>query len=274
MKFDLDTAWKDTMGLLSRNFGLLAVLAGVFFFLPYAGFMIAVPEMGAMQSAQAGGDFEVVMAAVTELYLEYWWVFLLLALIQGVGLLGMLALVRRRANPTVGEALATGARSVPSYIASQLLQTALIVIVATLLLTVGALTGLNALAVLGGIIAFVITCYIVTKLSLAAPVIAIEGQLNPVKALQRSWSLTRGNSMRLFLFYLLLTVAFIVVSAVVSLVLGLVFALAGEQGALLGEAIVSGLLNAVMIVLMVCVLAAVHTQFSRLATAPQPDAED
>ena len=27
MKFDLDTAWKDTMGLLSRNFGLLAVLA-------------------------------------------------------------------------------------------------------------------------------------------------------------------------------------------------------------------------------------------------------
>ena len=274
MKFDLDTAWKDTMGLLSRNFGLLAVLAGVFFFLPYAGFMIAVPEMGAMQSAQAGGDFEVVMAAVTELYLDYWWVFLLLALIQGVGLLGMLALVRRRANPTVGEALATGARSVPSYIAAQLLQTALIVIVATLLLTVGALTGLNALAVLGGIIAFVITCYIVTKLSLAAPVIAIEGQLNPVKALQRSWSLTRGNSMRLFLFYLLLTVAFIVVSAVVSLVLGLVFALAGEQGALLGEAIVSGLLNAVMIVLMVCVMAAVHTQFSRLATAPQPDAED
>ena len=274
MKFDLDTAWKDTMGLLSRNIGLLAVLAGVFFFLPYAGFMIAVPEMGAMQSAQAGGDFEVVMAAVTELYLEYWWVFLLLALIQGVGLLGMLALVRRRANPTVGEALATGARSVPSYIAAQLLQTALIVIVATLLLTVGALTGLSALAVLGGIIAFVITCYIVTKLSLAAPVIAIEGQLNPVKALQRSWSLTRGNSMRLFLFYLLLTVAFIVVSAVVSLVLGLVFALAGEQGALLGEAIVSGLLNAVMIVLMVCVMAAVHTQFSRLATAPQPDAED
>jgi hypothetical protein len=274
MKFDLDTAWKDTMGLLSRNLGLLAVLAGVFFFLPYAGFMIAVPEMGAMQSAQASGDFDVVMAAVTELYLDYWWVFLLLALIQGVGLLGMLALVRRRANPTVGEALATGARSVPSYIAAQLLQTALIVIVATLLLTVGALTGLNALAVLGGIIAFVITCYIVTKLSLAAPVIAIEGQLNPVKALQRSWSLTRGNSMRLFLFYLLLTVAFIVVSAVVSLVLGLVFALAGEQGALLGEAIVSGLLNAVMIVLMVCVMAAVHTQFSRLATAPQPDADD
>ena len=111
MKFDLDTAWKDTMGLLSRNIGLLAVLAGVFFFLPYAGFMIAVPEMGTMQSAQASGDFDVVMAAVTELYLEYWWVFLLLALIQGVGLLGMLALVRRRANPTVGEALATGARS-------------------------------------------------------------------------------------------------------------------------------------------------------------------
>ncbi|WP_370032627.1 glycerophosphoryl diester phosphodiesterase membrane domain-containing protein [Qipengyuania mesophila] len=268
MKFDLDTAWKDATGLLSRNFGLLAVIAGVFFFLPYAGITLALPEVSQLQNAQATGNPEVMMAAVTDLYVGYWWVFLILAVIQGAGLLAMLALVRRRANPTVGEALTTGARSVPSYIAAQLMQSALIVIVAMLLVGFGAVTGLQMLAALGGVIAFVVICYLVTKLSLAAPVIAIEGELNPLRALQRSWSLTRGNSMRLFAFYLLLLIAFIVLSAVLSLVFGLGFALFGEQAALLGEAVVSGFVNATMIVIMVCVLAAVHTQLNRLASEP------
>jgi membrane-anchored glycerophosphoryl diester phosphodiesterase (GDPDase) len=268
MKFDLDTAWKDATGLLSRNFGLLAVIAGVFFFLPYAGITLALPEVADLQKAQATGNPDTMMAAVTELYVGYWWVFLILALVQGAGLLAMLALVRRRANPTVGEALATGARSVPSYIAAQLMQSALIAIVAMLLVGLGAVTGLQLLAALGGVIAFVVICYIVTKLSLAAPVIAIEGELNPIKALRRSWSMTRGNSVRLFAFYLLLLIAFIVLSAVLSLVFGLAFALFGEQAALLGEAVVSGVVNATMIVIVVCVLAAVHTQLNRLARGP------
>ncbi|MBX7483861.1 glycerophosphoryl diester phosphodiesterase membrane domain-containing protein [Qipengyuania qiaonensis] len=274
MKFDLDTAWKEAAGLLSRNLGLLAIIAGVFFFLPYAGIAIGLPEMGDLEAAQASGNVDAMMAVVTDLYVGYWWVFLILGLVQGIGLLAMLALVRRRANPTVGEALSTGARSVPSYIGAQLLQTGLIVIVATLFVGIGAVTGLQPLAALGGVIAFVVVCYIVVKLSLAAPIIAIEGELNPVKALTRSWALTRGSSMRLLVFYLLLIVAFVVLSAVVSLVLGLVFAFAGEQAAMLGEAVTSGLINAVMIVAMVCVLAAVHTQLSRFANGRAESTED
>ncbi len=274
MKFDLDTAWKDAMGLLSRNRGLLAVIAGVFFFLPYAALAIALPGMGDLEAAQASGNLDAMMGAINDLYASYWWVYLILAIVQGTGLLAMLALVRRRANPTVGEALSTGVKSVPTYIAAQLLQTALFAIVAGLLIGVGAVTGLPALAVLGGVIAFVVVCYIVTKLSLAAPVIAIEGQLNPIRALQRSWALTRGNSIRLFFFYLLLLAAFVVLSIVISLVLGLAFAIAGEQAALLGEAVISGLLNAIMIVVIVCVLAAVHTQLGRLSDNPDAATED
>ena len=274
MKFDLDTAWKDAMGLLSRNRGLLAVIAGVFFFLPYAALAIALPGMGDLEAAQASGNLDAMMGAINDLYASYWWVYLILAIVQGTGLLAMLALVRRRANPTVGEALSTGVKSVPTYIAAQLLQTALFAIVAGLLIGVGAVTGLPALAVLGGVIAFVVVCYIVTKLSLAAPVIAIDGELNPIRALQRSWALTRGNSIRLFFFYLLLLAAFVVLSIVISLVLGLAFAIAGEQAALLGEAVISGLLNAIMIVVIVCVMAAVHTQLGRLSDNPDAAAED
>ena len=274
MKFDLDTAWKDTTGLLSRNRGLLAVIAGVFFFLPYAALTIALPGMGDLEAAQASGNLDAMMGAINDLYASYWWVYLILAIVQGTGLLAMLALVRRRANPTVGEALSTGVKSVPTYIAAQLLQTALFAIVAALLIGLGAVTGLPALAVLGGVIAFVLVCYIVTKLSLAAPVIAIEGELNPIKALQRSWALTRGNSIRLFFFYLLLLAAFVVLSIVISLVLGLAFAIAGDQAALLGEAVISGLLNAIMIVVIVCVMAAVHTQLGRLSDNPDTATED
>ena len=111
MKFNLDTAWKDATGLLSRNFGLLAVVAGVFFFLPNAGMTIAIPEMQELTKAQSSGNFEIMMAAVQDLYMEYWWAFLILAIVQGIGVLAMLALVRRRANPTVGEALGSGVRS-------------------------------------------------------------------------------------------------------------------------------------------------------------------
>ena len=274
MKFDLDTAWKDTTGLLSRNRSLLAVIAGVFFFLPYAALAIALPGMGDLEAAQASGNLDAMMGAINDLYASYWWVYLILAIVQGIGLLAMLALVRRRANPTVGQALSTGVKSVPTYIAAQLLQTALFAIVAGLLIGVGAVTGLPALAVLGGVIAFVVVCYIVTKLSLAAPVIAIDGELNPIRALQRSWALTRGNSIRLFFFYLLLLAAFVVLSIVISLVLGLAFAIAGEQAALLGEAVISGLLNAIMIVVIVCVLAAVHTQLGRLSDNPDATTED
>ena len=48
---------------------------------------------------------------------------------------------------------------------------------------------------------------------------------------------------------------------------------AGEQAALFGQGIVSGLTNAVMIVVAICVLAAVHTQFMRLAGGPTEPAD-
>ena len=173
----------------------------------------------------------------------------------------------------MGGALAAGGWWVIGYVAARRMPGALIVFVAVLLPAIGALAGLQVLAVLGGIVAFVVTCYIVVKLSLVAPVIAIEGERNPVRALRRSWKLTRGQSFRLFLFYLLLLVAFMALSVVITLVLGLPFALAGEQAALLGEGVLSGLVNAVMVVVAVCVLAAVHTQLARLGHERTPPAD-
>ena len=60
-----------------------------------------------------------------------------------------------------------------------------------------------AVAALLALVAVVAFVYVMVKFSLTAPVIVMEHQLNPVRALARSWHLTRGNSLRLFGFYLL-----------------------------------------------------------------------
>lgn len=269
MKFNLDTAWKDTTGLLTRNLGLLAVIAGVFFFLPYALLTVVLPQMETLEQAQATGDVDAMMAAVRALYADYWWVFLVMGIVQGIGLLAMLALLRRRANPTVAEALSAGTRAVPSYIGVQIVQALAIGVIAVVLVGAFSLGG-AALGTLGALLALVICSYVLVKFSLAAPVVAIDGELNPLRALSRSWALTKGNSLRLFLFFLLLIVAFTVVSALVSMVVSLVFALGGEQAALLGGAVVSGLVNAGLVTLMVCVMAAAHAQLTRLSAPATP----
>lgn len=263
MKFDYDTAWKEAMALLKTNFSLLAVIAGVFFFIPYAIIMVALPELDMFRSVQPG-DNEAMIAAMADLYANYWWVLMLLAVIQGIGLLALLALLQRRANPTVGEALQVGVASVLTYLGSQILQALLLVAIVMLAFAPGAALQFGALAFFGGLVALVVVCYVLTKFSLVSPVIAMEGERNPVTALKRSWKLTSGSSIRLFFFYVLLLIAVIIVSTVISLVLSFAFALGGEQAATLGSAIVSGLSNAIIILLMTCVLAAVYTQLSRL----------
>ena len=127
--------------------------------------------------------------------------------------------------------------------------------------------GVTALTVIPAIAIFVAFVYIAIKLSLLAPVIAIEKVYNPLAALMRSWRLTKGNSLRIFAFLALLIIAVVVVSMVLGLIVGLVFGLAGGEVARIGGGLFNSLLNAVYVVLMLGVLAAIHRQLAG------PDAE-
>ena len=110
--------------------------------------------------------------------------------------------------------------------------------------------------------ALVAMAYLLTKFSLGTAVMARERVLNPVAALVRSWKLTKGNSLRIFLFYFLLGLAAVVVSLVVSTVVSLVLALFGTQAMLFGSALISGLTNAVWVLLFLAVQAAIHGQLA------------
>ena len=268
MKFDLDTAWKDTTTLVRDNLGLLAVLSGVFYFLPYFAALLWVPGMSELVTGQMDPNSDRMEAMVQAMFADYCWAFLLLTFVQGIGLLSMLALLRRRANPTVAEAITVGVRSVASYVAATILMGLLIGLAAVLIVMPGALSGLAVLTVIGVVVLVAAMFYLFTKFSMVSPVIAIDSVLNPLKALSRSWKLTKGNSIRIFFFYLLLMFAYFVISTVVSLVLSLVFALGGTDMRTFGNAFSTSLMQAVFAVVFIGVLAAVHAQLTRLKAPP------
>lgn len=267
MKFDMSRAWSDAVALLSGNQKMVSVVAGVFFFLPYLVLMLMVPDMSSgMAAGGAPGagpaDTEAAMEAALALYAENWWLFVIIAITQGIGMLALLALLTDRARPTVGEAISFGVKALLPYLGTAILTALIFVLAIFVPVAIASATGSPIVIGLVSIAAVVLGIYLYTKLSLTAPVIGIERILNPVKVIARSWALTKGNSLRIFLFYFLLILAFGVVSLVIGMVVGLVFGFMGSDIAVLGTGIFSSLINAVFVCLFLAILAAIHSQLS------------
>ncbi|MEL7729138.1 hypothetical protein AAG612_06345 [Citromicrobium bathyomarinum] len=262
MKLDMNRAWNEALELIQANLGVIATVAGVFFFLPYLVFSLLMPETAQSMNIEPNAEPAVVMEQLTEFYGDIWWILLLLIVTQTVGTLALLALLRANNRPTVGEAIGVGAIGFFTSIAASILFYVGFGIVAGVLMGIAIATNVTALAVVVGILLFVALIYVAVKLSLLAPVIAIDKIYNPFTALLRSWRLTKGNSVRLFFFYLLLFIALLVVSFVIGLIVMLVFGLMGEEIAMIGSGLFNSAFNAVYIVIMLGIFAAVHRQLA------------
>jgi hypothetical protein len=264
MKFDMGRAWNDAIALLRANQQVVLVVAGVFFFLPYLALIILMP--GYAQTLGAGGTSEAAdpnaaLAELSRIYSQIWWAILIMAVVQGIGMLGLLALLTDRDRPTVAQALAIGAKCFLPYLGAQILQSIAIVIIVLIPFVVGGVAGVGV-GVIVGLLAAVAAAYLFTKFSLAIPVIVMDGVMNPIAALGRSWSLTKGNSLRLFAFYLLLVIALIVIAILLSIVFGIIGALTGPDGALFVAGLSNALLNMIGIALFLAVLASIHRQLA------------
>lgn len=263
-KLDLERVWNQAMALLSANRDVVLIVAGVFFFLPNVISTLLLPAQDAlMMQIEALGDQpdpEELMAIFSDYFAGSWWIYIVFGLVQAAGVLGLLALLTDRSRPTVGEALGFGGKALIPYLVAQILMTLAVMFVWLLLLALGAAIGVGV-AVLLGLVGFVLAVYVWVKFSLVSPVIAIDRIMNPITALARSWKLTKGNSLRLFALYVLLVIAVLVL----SLVLGMVFALFGVLGetiGLLATAIGGGLVSMAFTTIMLAVLAAVHRQLT------------
>lgn len=261
MKFDMGQAWNTATSLIGKNKDVILVVAGVFFFLPYLASALLMPEAMAPQAANPE-DMQAMMDAVMQTYADYWWVMLIIFVMQGIGTLALLVLLTDRARPTLGDALKRGATAFPSYFVTNILAAIAIVVIVALPVGLVVSVGGAIFAALAVFLIFPLIFYLMVKFSLIMPAIAIDGILNPVAAIARSWRLTKGNSFRLFLFFVLLFVAVIVVSLLVTMVLGVVFAAMGGEIELIGNGIVASLANAAFVVIFLAVLAGVHQQLA------------
>lgn len=267
-KLDMGRAWTQTTGLIGSNRDTIGAIAGLFFFLPSMAAAIFVPELAnpAPAAGPSGADpdaaMQALMAQMSAVYAENWPLLLALLVVQFIGSMALLALLSDRGNPTVGEALTTAFRSIPSYLGAQLLSALGAGLVIGLPFGLIAAFAPPAVTVLAMFVVIALIFYLFTKFSLIAPVIAIEGERNPVSAIMRSWRLTKGNSLRILLFLFLLMFTIGIIATLVSAVLGLVLSAIGEPVTTIGIDVVSGLVNAVVTVVFLVVTAAIHRQLA------------
>ncbi|WP_114520681.1 glycerophosphoryl diester phosphodiesterase membrane domain-containing protein [Altererythrobacter sp. ZODW24] len=264
MKLDFSKAWNTITSLIGGNKDVVMIVAGVFFFLPYLVVMLAMPEVTAVMQGQFGDtqDPDAMMAAMQGAFQSYWWVFIVLGIIQYLGTLSLLALFTDHNRPTVGEAIGIGAARLVPYFVTVILMGVAIAVIAGLLATLGAVTGVGLVGFIAVMLAFVVAIYLFIKFSQVAPVMAIEGTSNPIKALSRSWALTKGNSFRILLFVLLIFIPLFIITSIVSMIFGLGFAAGGASVATIGNGLVAALMNAVSGAVGAAILAAIYRQLA------------
>jgi len=258
MKFDMSEAWRQATAMIAANREVLLVVAGLFFFLPSVALGFALGDVQSLMMEDASNAQDAVLAA----YSSYWWLFLLVLVFSIIGYLTLLALLRDVQRPTVGEALRIAGSGLLPAVGAYLIFSVGMGLMLVLLVGIAAATGSTAAASLALLICFVGFLYAGVKVSLAGPVIAIEKMLNPVRVLGRSWRLTKGNSFRLFVFYMLLVIAYIVVSMFAGLFVTALVFLVGSSAGLIINAVLTGLLSAVITTVLVAVLAAAHRQLA------------
>jgi hypothetical protein len=265
-KLDMGAAWSGAVSLIAQNKETVSAIVGLFFFLPYLAASLLAPEAATNTEISPGTRPDDAMRAMldqmSEAYAENWPILLAATVMQFTGSLSLLALLGNEDSPTVGEALRRGLGAAPFYVLAQLLSALLVAVV------IGVPLGLVAFIAPGPAVSVVVfalllvVIYLVVKFSLVAPVIAIDRERNPVRALVRSWRLTKGNSLRIAIFMLLLLIAIGIVTALFSIVVGLVFALFDQGIATIGNAVVASLTNAIVALVFLVVLASIHRQLA------------
>jgi hypothetical protein len=256
----ISTAWNETVAFVGRHAGPLFTVAFALIVLPGIVFQVIGPGQPAPGEVPALGP---------------WLLFIPVILVLSiVGTLAISALALGRES-VVGSAIAHAfRRCLPLIGASLLLALVLLVVMVPLILALGLApedfaapsdeqAGRVFLAMLLVLLIFLVVW---VRLIMMTPVAAAEGG-GPIAIIRRSWELTSGRFWKLLGFALLLVIAAIVVMLVVTMIFGLlIFAVAGapQPGSLavLLMALVSGILNAVFLVVFTTMVARIYVQLA------------
>lgn len=279
--FSPSLGWGQVVAWLRSDTRILAAVAGAFFLLPLLVFAFFGPEPISMATGGAQLTPEQLSAMIEPLIP---WI-IVLVIVQATGQLAMIAGVVQAGRPTVGEAIAIGARRVP-YLILAYLVIALLVGVAgfVIALLVGALwaaTGTELTAagpagivtVVAAFALLAIWIFVYVRLSLIAVVLVAEEARWPFPLLRRSWGLTKGNAFRIFVFFMIvLVVAMIVlfaVQAVLGTILGMTLGIEPGSAGFALASLLNGIVSVAFTVIFTLMAAAIYFQLTGTTNAAE-----
>jgi len=183
------------LGVWAIYFGLQLLLMIILFGVVGTSFMMA----GSMENPLAMG-----MSAVLTMILGYM-AYFLLYMAQAAALVHNASPAH---DPSLGDSFMAGLRAVPILLGLALIMLVAYFLAAIVLGLVGAAFSAagDAGSVIYVILVFLLMIYISCRLSLVMPVIAVDGVGNPITALSRSWTLTSGHVLKIFVVMLLYAV--------------------------------------------------------------------
>ncbi|MFC4290885.1 hypothetical protein ACFOWX_00460 [Sphingorhabdus arenilitoris] len=231
MKRDLDftAAWNDAVAMMKQHQSLVLPIAGLFIFLPGAIFAVMMPPPEIDAAMDPGAQLAMLTGFLSAMAP---WLFVM-SILGMVGNLAIYHLVLGNGRPTVGEALGLAMGSF------------LTLFLAGLMSTIAITLGLILLIIPG--------VYLAIKFSLIGPAIAGEGIKSPIEALSRSWNLTKGNSLRIFGFFLIIGIVGGALYLVASLVAGGLLGLISATLASVVDTVFSTILSVVFLFVVIAV---------------------
>lgn len=242
------------------SFGLLFAIGGAGFLT--GGLGGAAPDLGGMGAGLAVGMLVV---------------YLITYYIIGAQMASMASMGSRLTSGDFGTAMTTGFSGGLTILGVifLLIIASLIVALPFTLFADGPLADGGGAANLIGFLFFALSVFLLCRLCLIPPVVGVDGVRNPITAIMRSWQMTKGSALKIFVIIIIFFVVLLVLMFILSLIMGGVMmgAIAGagdfdpsDIGAMIGA---FGVFFLVMIVLVsllaaftTAIFAAVHSEIS------------
>lgn len=218
MNYSISKAFSDATRSVTERLGGQIAVWGVFFAIQIGAMVVLMVLMGgsimALAGAGAGGpDALSGLGGGMILFLFLFYVVLIAIAMAANAAQVTIASHLRKAS--VGDAVNNGFRSaLPLLGAAVLLIIAYFIIALVLGLVVGGLAAASGSGMVSMILFAIVgigLAYVGTKLSMVVPVVALDGERNPINAISKSWSMTSGKELPVFATYLGFIVALVVV---------------------------------------------------------------
>lgn len=227
VNYSISKAFSDATRSVTERLGSQIAVWGVFFAIQIGAFIVFAMMMGgsamALAGAGAGGGADALAGLGSGMILFMILFYLALIAISMAAQAGQVTIASHLRQPSVGDAVNNGFRSaLPLFGAIVLLLIGYLIGAFVLGLVVGLLTGIAGSGA-ASMLVFVLICaallYLGTKLSMIVPVIALDGERNPVAAISKSWNMTNGRVLPVLGTYVIFIVALVVVVGVIAAVL-------------------------------------------------------